>query len=134
MAGLRVGMSFSNPEIIQLLNKVKPPYNISILNQEAVLKTLENASEIQQQLVLILSERENLISELNQLELVKKIYPTDANFLLVEVEDADDLYQYLVDEKVIIRNRNSVVKNCVRITIGTPEENKKLIESLQKFN
>jgi len=65
---------------------------------------------------------------------VKKIYPTDANFLLVEVENANDLYQYLVDEKVIIRNRNSVVKNCVRITIGTPEENKKLIESLQKFN
>lgn len=134
LAGLRVGMSFSNPEIIQLLNKVKPPYNISILNQEAVLKTLENASEIQKQSVFILSERENLISELNQLELVKKIYPTDANFLLVEVENANDLYQYLVDEKVIIRNRNSVVKNCVRITIGTPEENKKLIESLQKFN
>ena len=133
MAGLRVGMAFSNPEIISLLNKVKPPYNISSLNQEAVLKTLKNASEINKQLELILKEREHVISILDGLEIVKKIYPTDANFLLAEVENANGLYDYLVNEKVIIRNRNSVVKNCVRITIGTPEENKKLIETFQKF-
>ena len=133
MAGLRVGMAFSNPEIISLLNKVKPPYNISSLNQEAVLKTLKNASEINKQLELILKQRELVISALTDLEIVKKIYPTDANFLLAEVENANELYDYLVNEKVIIRNRNSVVKNCVRITIGTPEENKKLIETLQKF-
>ena len=133
MAGLRVGMAFSNPEIISLLNKVKPPYNISSLNQEAVLKTLKNASEINKQLELILKQRELVISALTDLEMVKKIYPTDANFLLAEVENANELYDYLVNEKVIIRNRNSVVKNCVRITIGTPEENKKLIETLQKF-
>lgn len=133
MAGLRVGMAFSNPEIISLLNKVKPPYNISSLNQEAVLKTLKNAPEINKQLELILKQRELVISALNDLEMVKKIYPTDANFLLAEVDNANELYDYLVNEKVIIRNRNSVVKNCVRITIGTPEENKKLIETLQKF-
>lgn len=133
MAGLRIGMAFSNPEIISLLNKVKPPYNISSLNQEAVLKTLKNASEINKQLELILKQREHVISALNDLEIVKKIYPTDANFLLAEVENANKLYDYLVNEKVIIRNRNSVVKNCVRITIGTPEENKKLIETFQKF-
>ena len=133
MAGLRVGMAFSNPEIISLLNKVKPPYNISSLNQEAVLKTLKNASEINKQLELILKQRELVISALTDLEMVKKIYPTDANFLLAEVDNANELYDYLVNEKVIIRNRNSVVKNCVRITIGTPEENKKLIETLQKF-
>ena len=133
MAGLRVGMAFSNPEIISLLNKVKPPYNISSLNQEAVLKTLKNASEINKQLELILKQRELVISALNDLEMVKKIYPTDANFLLAEVDNANELYDYLVNEKVIIRNRNSVVKNCVRITIGTPEENKKLIETLQKL-
>ncbi len=133
MAGLRVGMAFSNPEIISLLNKVKPPYNISSLNQEAVLKTLKNASEINKQLELILKEREYVISALTNLEMVKKIYPTDANFLLAEVENANDLYDYLVNKKVIIRNRNSVVKNCVRITIGTPEENKKLIKTFQKF-
>lgn len=133
MAGLRVGMAFSNPEIISLLNKVKPPYNISSLNQEAVLKTLKSASEINIQLELILKQREQVISALTDLEMVKKIYPTDANFLLAEVDNANELYDYLVNEKVIIRNRNSVVKNCVRITIGTPEENKKLIETLQKF-
>lgn len=133
LAGLRVGMAFSNPEIISLLNKVKPPYNISSLNQEAVLKTLINAPEINKQLELILKQREQVISALNDLEMVKKIYPTDANFLLAEVDNANELYDYLVNEKVIIRNRNSVVKNCVRITIGTPEENKKLIETLQKF-
>ena len=133
MAGLRVGMAFSNPEIISLLNKVKPPYNISSLNQEAVLKTLKNAPEINKQLELILKQRELVISALNDLEMVKKIYPTDANFLLAEVDNANELYDYLVNEKVIIRNRNSVVKNCVRITIGTPEENKKLIETLQKL-
>ena len=133
MAGLRVGMAFSNPEIISLLNKVKPPYNISSLNQEAVLKTLINAPEINKQLELILKQREQVISALNDLEMVKKIYPTDANFLLAEVDNANELYDYLVNEKVIIRNRNSVVKNCVRITIGTPEENKKLIETLQNF-
>lgn len=133
LAGLRVGMAFSNPEIISLLNKVKPPYNISSLNQEAVLKTLINAPEINKQLELILKQREQVISALTDLEIVKKIYPTDANFLLAEVENANELYDYLVNEKVIIRNRNSVVKNCVRITIGTPEENKKLIETLQNF-
>lgn len=133
MAGLRVGMAFSNPEIISLLNKVKPPYNISSLNQETVLKTLKNASEINKQLELILKQREHVISALTDLEIVNKIYPTDANFLLAEVDNANELYDYLVNEKVIIRNRNSVVKNCVRITIGTPEENKKLIETLQKL-
>lgn len=133
MAGLRVGMAFAQKEILDLMNKVKPPYNISILNQKEVFNALQNQEKFKNQLKEILEQRTFLENELQNFSFVKKIYPSDANFLLVEVENADQLYNYLVDEKIIIRNRNKVVENCIRITIGNAEENQKLLQSLKNY-
>ena len=133
MAGLRVGMAFAQPEILDLMNKVKPPYNISILNQKEVYNSLQNIEEFRENLNEILEQRSFIENELLKFNFVKKIYPSDANFLLIKVENADQLYNYLVDEKIIIRNRNKVVENCVRITIGNQEENQKLLQSLKNY-
>ncbi|PZU80444.1 MAG: histidinol-phosphate transaminase [Chryseobacterium sp.] len=136
MASVRVGIAYTSKEIIKFYNKVKPPYNISQLNQDAIINTLtdENIQLVSENIILILNEKKQLIQKLEQLELIKKIYPSDANFILIEVENADSVYQKLVNQNVIVRNRNSVVKNCLRITVGSPEENKKLIQALQNIN
>jgi histidinol-phosphate aminotransferase len=131
LAGVRVGVAYASQAIIAFYNRVKPPYNVSTLNQKAVLNSLNNLEEVTQNIDTILDERAKLKDALIKLDIVKKIYPTDANFLLVEVDDANKTYQYLIEEKVIIRNRNTQVKNCVRITVGTPEENNTLIEALK---
>ena len=133
MAGLRVGMAFAQQEILDLMNKVKPPYNISILNQKEVFNSLQNQEKFKENLNEILEQRNFIERELQNFSFVKKIYPSDANFILLEVENADQLYNYLVEEKIIIRNRSKVVKNCVRITIGNTEENQKLLQSLKNY-
>ncbi|MGB2685902.1 MAG: histidinol-phosphate transaminase [Olleya sp.] len=133
LAGVRVGVAYASQAIIAFYNRVKPPYNVSTLNQKAVLNSLNNLEEVTQNIDTILDERAKLKDALIKLDIVKKIYPTDANFLLVEVDDANKTYQYLIEEKVIIRNRNTQVKNCVRITVGTPEENNTLIEALKRI-
>ena len=130
LAAARIGIAYANDEIIQLLNNVKMPYNISKLNETAAIEALENRKDFEANKQIILDEKALLIQELKTLDIIKKIYPSDANFLLVEVEDANELYQNLVEQKVITRNRNSLVKNCIRITVGRPEENKKLIKAL----
>ncbi len=136
MASVRVGIAYASEEIIKFYNKTKPPYNISQLNQNEVLDALndENIKLVQDNIKLILNEKKILIQSLKELKLVKRIFATDANFILIEVENADEIYQKLVEENVIVRNRNSVIKNCLRITVGSPEENLKLIETLQNFN
>lgn len=133
MASVRVGIAYASEEIIKFYNKVKPPYNISQLNQAAILNTLndENINQVSENIKIILEEKKSLIQNLKKLNLVKTIYPSDANFVLIEVDNADSVYQELVKKNVIIRNRNSVIKNCLRITVGSPEENLKLIETLQ---
>lgn len=133
MASVRVGIAYASEEIIKFYNKVKPPYNISQLNQDAILNTLndENINQVSENIKIILEEKKSLIQNLEKLDLVKKIFPSDANFILIEVDNANSVYQELVKKKVIIRNRNSVIKNCLRITVGSPDENKKLIETLQ---
>lgn len=134
LAGVRVGIAFANEKIISLFDKTKPPYNVSLINQQAALKALSRVDEFNERLDTILQQKVYLAEELSKMEIIKKIYPSDANFLLVEVSDANRIYNELVEKKVIIRNRNSQVKNCVRITIGTPEENKKLLEELHRLN
>ena len=133
LAGARVGIAYADAKIISLFNKVKPPYNVSELNQKAVLKALGNYPEFEKNKKIILKEKELIINKLKELPKVKKIHPSEANFLLVEVENADKIYNELVAQKIITRNRNNVVKNCIRITIGSPEENQKLIEALNKI-
>ena len=136
MASVRVGIAYASEEIIKFYNKVKPPYNISQLNQDAIIKTLndENINQVSENIKIILEEKKSLIQNLEKLDLVKKIFPSDANFILVKVDNADSVYQELVNKNVIIRNRNSVIKNCLRITVGSPEENQKLIETLQNID
>lgn len=135
LAGLRVGLAFANAEIIRLFNKVKPPYNISQIAQEAILDALENQEEIEKTTAEIIDEREKLIGSLREITYVKQIYPTDANFVLVKVSDANEIYKYLLDEKIVVRNRNNVelCAGCLRITIGIPAENEKLMEALKKY-
>jgi histidinol-phosphate aminotransferase len=130
-AGIRVGTAYASKEIIKLFNKVKPPYNVSKLNQDGALKALTAVENFERNKSIILQEREKLVKNLNELTKVKKIYPSNANFILVEVNDANKLYETLVAAKIITRNRNAVVKNCLRITVGSEEENKKLIEALK---
>lgn len=133
MAAVRVGTAYASKEIISLYNKVKPPYNVSLLNQQAVIEAMKNIELFEKNTALILSQREWLHKELSSLGIVKKIYPSDANFLLVEVTDADFIYNTLASNKIVTRNRNSVVKNCIRITVGTPDENIELINAMKKI-
>ena len=136
MASVRVGIAYASKEIIKFYNKVKPPYNISQLNQDAILNTLndEKINHVSENIKIILEEKKSLIQNLKKLNLVKTIFPSDANFVLIAVDNADSVYQELVNQNVIIRNRNSVIKNCLRITVGSPEENQKLIETLQNID
>lgn len=133
MASVRVGIAYASKEIIKFYNKVKPPYNISQLNQDVILNTLndEKINQVSENIKIILEEKKSLTQNLEKLDSIKKIFPSDANFVLIEVDNANSVYQELVNQNVIIRNRNSVIKNCLRITVGSPEENQKLIETLQ---
>lgn len=133
LAGIRVGVAFASKEIIALMNKVKPPYNVSKLNQQAAVEALTRANEFQMQKEQIVAQGEWLKNKLSQLHSVKKIYPSDANFLLIEIINAERVYRQLVEAKVITCNRNSLVKNCLRVTVGTEEENKVFIEEFKKI-
>lgn len=135
LAAIRMGMAFASPEIIALMSKVKYPYNINQLAQEYALVQLDSEGEKDSWVADILHEREVLVDALSLLPYVKYIYPSDANFVLVKVEDANGKYKALADMGVIVRNRSSVTlcENCLRITVGTQKENKELISSLQKL-
>jgi len=133
LAAARVGMAYSNHVIISLYNKVKPPYNVSGPNQVAALKALKDAAGFEKRKSIILEQRSWLENQLAGLAVVIKIYPSDANFLLVEMRDANRIYNELVNQKVITRNRHSVVQNCIRITVGSPEENQILVDTLKRL-
>lgn len=130
LAAVRLGMAFASPEIIRLFNKVKYPYNVNQLTQEFVLNEIEQVERKQSWVETLLDGRAFLTEQLKSLGDVLEIYPTDANFVLVKVTDANGIYAKLADSGVIVRNRNSVTLcgNCLRITVGTAKENKELIE------
>lgn len=130
LAGIRLGIAVMNPLTLSYYNKVKAPYNISNPNQQIALDALNDISLYQERVGQLLEEKQKLCQQLASLKMVRKIYPSDANFLLVEVDNADTLYRLLAAQQIIIRNRNKAVKNCVRITVGTPEENQQLITVL----
>lgn len=135
-AGLRLGMAFASPEIIELFNKVKYPYNVSQPAQEQALQLLMNEKRMEEQRRLILSERTRLQQALQEPPFMFKVYPSDANFLLVDVGKADAIYTMLVQQGVIVRNRNTVslCRGCLRITVGTTEENDILLDALKKLS
>ncbi len=132
-AAIRLGMAFSSEEIIQIFNKIKYPYNVNILTQKKALEVLADSQKVAFWIDEILSERERLIEGLRALACVQKIYPTDANFVLVKVDDADKMYSHLTKKGIIVRNRNRVTLcgNCLRITIGLKEENNELLEAMK---
>ena len=134
LAAARVGMAFSNPEIIKYFNKLKPPYNISTINQKAVLNKLNNMEGMKNQVLRIRRERERLSSTLQKMNIVEKVYPSDANFLLVKVKNANYIYNTLINKNIITRNRSNVVDNCLRITVGKRSENDKLIEAFYELD
>jgi histidinol-phosphate aminotransferase len=131
LAAVRVGIAYANETIISVMNKVKPPYNVSQLNQEAAVKSLASDDDFKSNVKLIKSERELLKQSFLALDFVTKIYPSEANFLLVEMENATAIYNSLIEQQIITRNRSSVVENTIRITIGTPRENQQLLYALQ---
>lgn len=136
LAGLRLGMCYASEDIINVLNKIKYPYNISIKTQELALEELEQESKKNKNVKEILKQRDKLIQNLLRLSMTEKIFPSDANFVLVQMKDAHNTYQYLMDNGIVVRDRSKVVLcyNCLRITIGTPEENNKLLSALKKLN
>lgn len=135
LAAVRLGMAFASSEIIRLFNKVKYPYNVNILTQNFVIEELDRVEVRKEWISILLKGRDYLKSELAKLSFVENIYPTDANFLLVKVNDANNVYNQLADKGVIVRNRNSVslCAGCLRITVGTDQENKTLIETLKSL-
>lgn len=136
MAALRLGMAFCSPEILSILNKIKAPYNLSGLTQRTVLESLENKEELDEMVSEILLNKTELKGLLTELSIVKKIHPSDANFLLVEIDNANEYYQRLIEKKVIVRDRSKVVlcDNCLRITVGTKYENFKLVQALKEID
>ena len=135
MAGLRIGILYASREIIAVLNKIKPPYNINGLSQETAVKKLLQ-STMPTQVRKILVERNKLIEALSKSEFVEKIYPSDANFILIKVDDANFRYQQFIEKGVVVRNRSNqpLCENCLRISIGTKEETEQIIELLKTFN
>jgi len=133
LASARVGIAYADSAIIDLLNKVKPPYNVSDLNQQAAIEAINRKGIYQKNKTQILKEKEKLYSRLSELEIVTKIYPSEANFFLVETKNANQVYKELVKQKIIVRNRNNVVRNCIRITVGTDDENQILIQALKSI-
>lgn len=135
LAGVRLGMAFASPEIIRLFNKVKYPYNVNILTQEFVSDALDNEKEEKEWVEQLLNGRKYLREEIQKYPYVEKIYPTDANFLLVKVTDAGAIYNILAERGVIVRNRSSVslCAGCLRITVGTEDENRILIKEMQSI-
>ena len=130
LAGIRLGMCYANPLIIDYFNKIKPPYNVNSLTQSRALAQLETSESIQNQVISLISERKKLEQELKQFDFVSKIYPSDANFLLVVVDDANKRYDQFLDAGVVLRNRSDLqgCNNALRVTVGTPEENTNFIK------
>jgi histidinol-phosphate aminotransferase len=135
LAGIRLGMALADPEVIQYMNRVKYPYNVNYLTQTKALEMLGSAGNREQWVKEILAERTKLKGRLEDLGYVLKIFPSDANFLLVRVEDADSLYAFLYKQGVIVRNRSRLThcEGCIRITVGTPDENNRLIELMKSY-
>ncbi len=134
LAGVRVGMAFAHPVIIQYMNAVKYPYNISLPNQKILEKALDNPQKVQKKIHKILENRKFLISKLSHLPIIQKIYPTDANFILVKVENANFIYKSLLEIPIIVRNRHSQIPNTLRITIGKKSELKILVQKLKEIS
>ena len=133
MAGIRVGILYASAAIIAIVNKIKPPYNINVLSQEKALERIINIDKYKTEIQTILDNKRDLIEQLSEIKYIKNIFPSDANFVLIKVDNASKRYNQLIDFGIVIRNRTSqsLCENCLRITIGTKSENEKLINVLR---
>lgn len=136
LAGARVGMAFAHPDIIGVLNKIKAPYNLNVLSQQAVFDRLDNADAVANEVQLMLKEKEVLVSKIQQLRLVKEIFPSDANFILIRVDDSQLRYKQLIDKGIVVRNPSNqyACENTLRISIGTAAQNKALIAAFKTMD
>lgn len=136
LAALRIGMAFASEEIIEVMNKVKPPYNINLASQELALKALEGVEQVNETIRQIVQERETLETRLLEIPIVEQVYPSDANFLLVKIKDARSVYEALLQQGIVVRDRSKVIlcEDCLRITVGTHAENQELISKLQELS
>ena len=135
LAALRLGLCYASADIIDLFNKVKPPYNINEASQQIALEVLQNTEQVNEWIKEVVLQKEKLMHELANFSFVKNIYPSDANFILIKVDDAEILYQFLAEHEIVVRNRTKETgcENCLRISIGTPEENDLLLSTLKKY-
>lgn len=136
MAGIRLGMCFAKEEVIELLKKVKMPYNVNVLTQNVALKQLSDPESFRKELAEIINNRKQLELDLGGCEVVQKIFPSDSNFLLIRVDDANKRYGQLIEKGLVVRNRSKepLCENCLRITVGTAQENRRLIEAMHGFD
>ena len=134
-AAIRLGMAFAQREIIEIYNKVKYPYNVNLLTQQQALEILDNPFEVEKWVTTLLQERRRLMEAFQLLPICKKVFPTDANFFLARMTDAQAIYDYLVERGIIVRNRSriSLCENCLRVTIGTKNENNELLAALRQY-
>ena len=134
-AAIRLGMAFASKEIVDIYNKVKYPYNVNLLTQQQAMEALKDPYEVDKWIKLLLQERRKLMENFRLLPICKKVYPTDANFFLAKMTDAQQIYEYLVEQGIIVRNRTRVTlcQDCLRITIGTKSENTELMAALRKY-
>ena len=135
LAGIRLGVCYASKEIIKVLNSIKPPYNVNELTQQKAIDRLGNMEAVEKEVAEIIYQRDLLIKDLKKISFVKVIYPTDCNFVLVKVDDANNRYDQLIKKGIVIRNRTTqpLCENCLRLTIGTMSENKKLIRALKEI-
>ncbi|SEK34847.1 histidinol-phosphate aminotransferase [Aquimarina amphilecti] len=135
MAGIRLGLCYASKDIIGVLNKIKPPYNVNELTQQRALDRVKEVNKIKEEIANILKERDFMIDSLEDIQFVKEIYKTDANFVLVKVDDANMRYDQLLKQGIVIRNRTTqpLCENTLRLTVGTNKENKKLIKALKSI-
>lgn len=133
LAGLRVGTAYAQPEIIEVLNSIKPPYNVNSYSQKQVLEALRNPLEKQRQIELVLSERNRLTKALQEFSCVQQVFPSEANFLLCQCNKATELYRYLLKKGIVLRDRSKVISNCLRISIGTPQQNDLLLSQINQY-
>ena len=136
LAALRLGLCYASLDIIDLFNKVKPPYNVNAASQQIALEALQHTELVNEWIQEVVAEKDKLSKALAELSFVKRVYPSDANFILTEVANADSLYNYLSSKGIVVRNRNKEVlcSNCLRITVGTVNENEELMKMLKDFN
>ncbi|MGB5430967.1 histidinol-phosphate transaminase [Eudoraea sp.] len=135
MAGLRLGVCYASEDIITILNRIKPPYNVNELTQRKALQMIQNTALLEEQITEILAERDRMVRQLAEINYINKIYPTDANFILVKVDDADKRYKEILESGVVVRNRSTqpLCDNTLRFTIGTPKENETLLKILNSL-